>query len=246
MIDHLQQTALQALMRQREYAQHHEAEMAHRRIGHQLLDIRLHHRNPGAVNNADNGQNGDERGEEHRGIGKQWQAETQKTVCSHFQEHAGQNHRTGGRRFDMRIRQPRVKRKHWNFNGEGKPERKKEPDLIILREEQIANLHEIEGQRAGDFAVVEINKENRHQHQQAADHGINEKLQCGVNTARPAPHADDEIHRNEHRFPEKVEEQQVETGKHAHHAGFQQQHRNQIALDAFFNIIPGGEKDQRH
>jgi hypothetical protein len=41
-VDHLEIEPLEALRRQREHAEHHEAEVADRRVGDQLLDVRLH------------------------------------------------------------------------------------------------------------------------------------------------------------------------------------------------------------
>src|SRR5256886_13256945 len=47
--DHHEQGALDALERERPDAQHHEAEMRHRRIGDELLEVGLHHRHEAAV-----------------------------------------------------------------------------------------------------------------------------------------------------------------------------------------------------
>ena len=245
-IDHLQKPALQALMRQCKNAEHHKSQMAHGRIRDELFEIGLHSGNPCAINDADERENRNQRRELDRGVRKERQTEAEKSIRAHFQQHTGKNNRTRGRRFDVRVREPRVEWKHRHFDGEREAEGEKKPDLIIFRKEQVANFYQIERERAGDFAVIEINEKNRDEHQQAADHCVDKKFQRRINAARTAPDADDEIHRNEHRFPEDVEEQQVEAGEHAHHAGFQQQHGDQIAFDAFFNVMPRGEKDQRH
>ena len=43
-VDHHHQRALHALHGEREDAEHHEAEVAHRRVGDELLEVRLHQR----------------------------------------------------------------------------------------------------------------------------------------------------------------------------------------------------------
>ena len=52
-IEHLIDRALHALRVHRRDAEHDEAEMAHARIGDELLHVRLHHRHKRTVDNAD-------------------------------------------------------------------------------------------------------------------------------------------------------------------------------------------------
>ena len=39
---------------------------------------------------------------------------------AHLEKYAGENNRNGSRGFDMGIREPGMKRDHWNFYGKGK------------------------------------------------------------------------------------------------------------------------------
>ena len=60
---------------------------------------------------------------------------------------------------------------------------------------------------------VQINK--RREHQQRAKQGVEEKFDRRVNTIRPTPNADDQIHRDQRRLKKHVEQNRVQRGKGA-------------------------------
>ena len=57
------------------------------------------------------------------------QREAQEAVAAHLQEHAGEDHRAGGRRLDMGVRQPGVDRPHRHLDREAREEGKPQPEL---------------------------------------------------------------------------------------------------------------------
>ena len=130
---HLEDAAGHAQGRQAEQAQHHEAQVADRGVGHQLLDVRLHHGHQGAVDDADHRQDADRRGEGRHALGEQRHGEAQHAVGAHLQQHAGQDHRAGGRRLDVGVGQPGVQRKDRHLDGEGQEEGREEPELGLVR-----------------------------------------------------------------------------------------------------------------
>src|SRR5437016_8685820 len=69
-----------------------------------------------------------------RTVGKYRQTETEKTVSSHLQQHAGQDHGAGGRRLDVSIRQPRVEREHRHLDRKTYKECKEDPPLEVVRQ----------------------------------------------------------------------------------------------------------------
>jgi hypothetical protein len=78
---HLIDGALHALHVHGADAQHDEAQVAHRRIGHQLLHVGLDHRDERAVDDSDDGQQRDP-GREGRGrLRKQRKRKPQQAVC---------------------------------------------------------------------------------------------------------------------------------------------------------------------
>ena len=66
---------------------------------------------------------------------------------------------------------------------------------------------------------MEVEDQNGHQHQQGAEHGEQEELDGGVNPAgRIAPDPDEQVHGDEHHFPEDVEQEEIQGDEDADHA----------------------------
>ena len=78
---------------------------------------------------------------------------------------------------------------------------------------RILNLHEVE---AAGFGVE---PQNSRQHEGGSNHGVEEEFHRRVDLAPVAVHADEESHRNQSCFPEKVEEEQVKRCKDADQGG---------------------------
>src|SRR5262249_11541611 len=103
-----------------------------------------------------------------------------------------------------------------------------QPNFYIVRDhrftagEIICNLNDIEGVAA----AVKIDRDDRAQHQQAANHCIDEELDCGVNPALASPHADQKIHRDQCEFEEKVEQKHIPRNKHTDHSCFEDEQEN--------------------
>ena len=77
--------------------------------------------------------------------------------------------------------------------------------------------------------AVVVDADDREEHQHGAGEGVEEELDRRVLLARPAPHADEEVHRQEHDLPEHVEEEHVQGDEGAHHAGLQEQQHDHVA-----------------
>ena len=151
-VEHLVDRALHALHVHRGDAEHDEAEMAHARVGDQLLHVRLHHRHQRAVDDADDRQHGEIRREVGGGDRKQRKREPHQAVGAHLQQHAGEDHRAGGRRFDVRVGQPGVEREQRHLDGERQREGQEEPELQVCRHRQLVELHA--GRRCSPPGVV--------------------------------------------------------------------------------------------
>ncbi len=92
---------------------------------------------------------------------------------------------------------------------------------------QLGQPKDVEGvRRAG-----EVEQQDGHEHQHAADQRKEEELDGGVFPSWPTPNADEKIHRQQHHFPEHVEQEEVEGQKHAQHARFQQQKQDAVRPD---------------
>ena len=110
----------------------------------------------------------------------------------------------------------------------------------------LIQLQEVEGVRAGGLAVVEVEDQNGHQHQQGAEHGEQEELDGRIDPAgRVAPNPDEQVHGDEHHFPEDVEQEEVQGDEDADHAGHQGQQADHEFLDPDLDVVPGGQDAQR-
>ena len=217
--DHLQQRAFHAVIVEDEQAQRDETHVRDRRIRHQLLHVGLGQRHQADVHHRDQRQRDHHAGQMMAGIRHDRYRETQKSVSAHLQHDRRQDHRTAGRRFDVRIRQPGMHRDHRHLHREGEEERDEDQDLRGHRDR---DLVEIEYLEAAAGLVVEIDQ--RHQHQQRTEQGVEEELDRRIHAIRAAPHADDQEHRDQHRFPEHIEQDRIQRGEHADHdAGHDQE-----------------------
>src|SRR5438445_340294 len=80
-----------------------------------------------------------------------------------------------------------------------------------------------------------------HQHEDGAGHGVQHKFYGGVDAALVSPDADEEVHRNEHHFPEQEEEEEVEREEDADDSDFQHQQQNEKFLYAMLDAAPGSQ-----
>ncbi len=107
-------------------------------------------------------------------------------------------------------------------------------------------LQQIKGVNAGGLAAVEVKHQNGHQHQQRAEHGEQEELDGRIDPpGRVAPDADEQVHGDQHHFPEDVEEEEVQGGEHPDHAAHQDQQADHELLDVGLDVGPGGQHAER-
>ena len=200
-----------------------EAHVAHAGVGDQLLEVLLLERHERAVDDRDHGEAHDPRDERDGGVREERQAEAQHAVAAHLEQDAGQDDGAGRRRLDVRVGEPGVHREHRHLDGEGHEEGEERPVLQVVRVHDVAQRLDVERQLAGRALDVVHDRDDREQHEQAADEREQEELDRRVDAPRAAPDADDEVHRDEHGLPEHVEEEEVGGAEHADHAHLEQQ-----------------------
>ena len=94
-----------------------------------------------------------------------------------------------------------------------------------------------------------VQADDRGQHEQAADQGVEEELHRGVLPARAAEAADEEVHRHEHDLEEDVEQEDVGGGEDADHRASSSSSRRSTpapSAGSVARVVPGGEDHQRH
>ena len=100
--------------------------------------------------------------------------------------------------------------------------------LAILREGR--ELDEIK------FPCRKKNGEERKQHGDAADHGVDQELRGRGGAARSSPELDEEEGGNQAELPKNEPVKEIQRGEGAEQAGLQQQHQREIKARAFVNL----------
>src|SRR5258708_37353173 len=114
-----------------------------------------------------------------------------------------------------------MKREERYFYGERDKESEEEPlrrggkVFHVTALDRMLNVDEVEASR------LAVEPDNRRPHEDRSDHGEQEILHGRVNAASVAVHADQQRHRDARRFPEEVEQEQVERREKADQRGLQ-------------------------
>ena len=238
--DHLENAAGHTLHGRRENAHGDKAHMRDRGIGDELLHILLHQRHQRGVDHRYHREREDERRQLVRGNRKHRQRETQEAIAAHLQENGGQDDRSRGRRLDMRVGEPRVHRPHRQLHRERGKEGKPCPGLQAAGEavpQQCRNVG-----RAG----IPVHRHDGEQHQHRSQQRIKKELEARIDPARTAPDANDQEHGNEAAFEKKIEHDEIERGKGAHHQRLQHQKGNHVFLHAVLDGLPARYDADRH
>ena len=180
-----------------------------------------------------------------RRFGEERQAETQDAVGAELQHDAGENHGAGRGRFGMRVRQPGVQREQRNLDRERQEERAEEQQLGARREGELSRLHQAQDVRQVERAGLAIEPQDGDQHQDRAEHRVQNEFHGGVDAALVAPHADHEIHGDQRQFPEDEEQEEVERNENADHGRLDHQQRDEEAFHIFTDRFPGAENGDR-
>src|SRR5712692_7661028 len=241
---HLKDGALHGNILEGEDAEHDEAEVADAGVGDEFLEVGLNESDQRAVDDADDSEGGDKRSSTMRGVGEERQAEANHAVGAHFQEHAGEDDGAGGGRFHVGVGQPGVEREQRHFNGKGQEEGEEEIHLLESGETDGAGLQhllnggEIEG-AAWDRGRTEIvQPDDGHADEYGASHGVARESDGSLDAALASPNADEEVHGNQHHFPEEEEEEEVEREEDADDADFEHQQHNEKFFDAVLDAVP--------
>src|SRR6202022_4689506 len=243
--EHLKDGALQGNILEGEDAQDDKAEVADAGIGDELFQIGLNESYQGAIDDANDGERGDPRCGAMRRVGEQRQAEANHAVGAHFQENAGEDDGAGRRSLHVSVGQPGVEREERDFDGEGQEEGEEEVHLFVRGKTNGAGLqHLLNGgqiesaARHGAGAQI-VNPDDADEHEDGAGHGVEDELDGGVDAALVPPDANEEIHGDEHHFPEEEEEEEVKGEEDADDANFQHQQHDEKFFDAVLDAVPG-------
>ena len=145
---------------------------------------------------------------------KQRHRHAQAAVSAELHHHAGQQHRSGGRRGHVTGRRPGVKRPQARENCEPDKHQRKRPHLKAHGKRHFASS--TKSRRVA--ARSRIRREQADQHHRAADERVERQLHRAVFAPRRTPDRDEEILRDDRDFVEHKQQEQIEAEEHAIHA----------------------------
>src|SRR5580704_5759832 len=215
--------------------------MTDARIRHEFFQVGLDKSDERAVNNADDREDGNRGCKTARGIREKRETEAKHAVGAHFEEYPGEHNGTSRGRFHVGVRQPGVEWEQRNFNRESDEEGQEEKRLRAARQNQCARLERLLNQRKVEGARGVVEPQNADKHKDGAGHGVQDEFDGGVDAAVMAPNADEQVHRNQHYFPEEEEEEEVERKEDADDSDFQQQDGDEEFFDALLDALPRTE-----
>src|SRR5580658_3988576 len=242
---HLEDGALNRDGVERENSQHNKSKMTDGGVSDEALKIGLHHGDQRAVYDADDREHGDWLRHAVRRFGKKRQAESQNSVGTELQHDASQNHGAGRGSFGMRVRQPGVQREKRNFDGEGEEKCAEHQQFGVRREYELPGLHLRQDIRQIKRSRLGVEPQDGDQHEDRAEHGVQNEFDGRVNAPAVAPHADHEIHGDQRELPEHEKEEKVERKEDADHGRLDDQKRDEETLDVFVDGFPGAEDGDR-
>ena len=101
----------------------------------------------------------------------------------------------------------------------------------------------------GSAGALDIQPDDRGQHDETAGQGEEQELDGGILPTRPAELPDEEVDRDEHRLEEDVEQEHVGRGEHTDHERLEDEHEGEVvALTMRFlgrQVVPGGQQAHR-
>src|SRR5258708_32765127 len=93
----------------------------------------------------------------------------------------------------------------------------------------------------GCYRRVEVKREDGQEHDDGTGQCVEEEFDGGIEAAVATPDGDEEIHGDEHHFPENVEEEEIKRNEDADHAGLEEEKQNVVFLGAEMNGAPERE-----
>ena len=129
-----------------------------------------------------------------------------------------------------------------HLDRERQRERGQQHRLHRQRQLGAVEVGEGEGRDAGRLVQRVDEVDHRGQHQDAAECRVQHELERGVDAALAAPDPDDQEHRDHHRFPEQVEQEQILRQERALHRELDEEHHRVEEL----HVLVDGRERTRH
>ena len=137
-----------------------------------------------------------------------------------------------------------MERDHGYLHREGGDEGESEPELYFRRDGKLIQRRHLESEDAVGLVIEKGQRDDGGQHEQTAEYCEQEELKSRHAAPLVTPDSDQEIHGDQHAFPEEEELEQVEGEEHAHQRGLHQQHEYLVGPDVLGDDRPGTKQRQ--
>ena len=185
-VHHLQNRAADGLRVGHGQAQHNEAHVRNRAVGHQALDILLFQGHQGTVDDADQGEHDQQGCIAGEGLGEEWHDQAQQAVGTHLEQDPGQDDGAGRRCLDMGVGQPGVERKQRDLDRKGQGKRQ---EAQYLERGSGGGRQRCGNLGNGEGSGLDEDGHNRDQHQGRTQQRVHDELQGGVDPVSRCPTA---------------------------------------------------------
>ncbi len=176
-----------------------------------------------------------------RGVREHRQREADEPVAADLQQDRRQDHRAGGRRLDVRFRQPAMERPHRHLDRESWRRRP-----ATARTACSGGNSDVQQLRDVERAGLPVHRHDGQQHQHRTGEAVKEELVGCLDAPLAAPDADDQEHRDQAALEEDIEHRQVERGEHAHHQRFEDQEDDHVFAHALLTLSQLARMHMRH
>src|SRR6266481_7325466 len=139
-----------------------------------------------------------------------------------------------------------MEREERDLDGERERERGEEVELLPGGERHGEEAVVAEGEASALGLHPPGTVEDGDQHEEAPEQREEHELDGGIDASGPAPHPDQEVHRDEHQLPEDVEEEEIRRQERAQHPGLEDEQESEELLHPPRDVAPRGEDDDRH
>ncbi len=246
-VDHVQDRAGEADAVEGEQAQHAEAQVADRRVGHQFLDVFLHPADQPRIDDADDRQHTHDRGVVDGRDRAHAQRKAVQAVGAQFEQHAREDDRARRRRLRVGQRQPGMHREERHLHGEPAHQRPEDQALLVQRERstRLGEGGEIERPvlREGVVAVRDIHQPR--ERDERAGEGEEEELGGRGLAVGRSEQVDEDVQRDQRELKEDVEDHHVACAEDAGHRGLEDQQPEVVGPKAVGDRAEGGQHADR-
>ncbi len=145
----------------------------------------------------------------------------------------------------MRVGKPGVERQERHLDGKGDGKGEEQPALDPEREKRRLEREVIEAQGSGGIGGDEGQEDDGDEHEHAPRHRIEKELERRIHPPPAPPDPDQEVHRDQHRLPEHVEEEEIERDEDPDHRRLEQHEEGEVGVNPAMDRPRGAEDRDR-